>query len=63
MVCEGVGSLFTRKDGRYFIYLPKALVEDSAFPMGMGKVMVSFDPKSRVKQLKIEIEVGEKNRK
>ena len=32
MVSEGRGRLFRRQDGKYLIYLPKDLVEDSMFP-------------------------------
>jgi len=32
MVSEGRGRLFRRKDGKYLIYLPVYLVEDSMFP-------------------------------
>jgi hypothetical protein len=32
MVSEGRGRLFRRKDGKYLIYLPKYLAEDSMFP-------------------------------
>lgn len=32
MVNEGKGRLFRRKDGKYLIYLPKDLAEDSMFP-------------------------------
>jgi hypothetical protein len=32
MVNEGRGRLFKRKDGKYLIYLPKDLAEDSMFP-------------------------------
>jgi hypothetical protein len=32
MVSEGKGRLFRRKDGKYLIYLPKGLAEDSMFP-------------------------------
>jgi len=32
MVSEGKGRLFRRKDGKYLIYLPKGLAEDSVFP-------------------------------
>ena len=32
MVREGRGRLFRRKDGKYLIYLPKDLAEDSMFP-------------------------------
>ena len=32
MVNDGRGRLFRRKDGKYLIYLPKDLAEDSMFP-------------------------------
>jgi hypothetical protein len=32
MVKEGRGRLFRRKDGKFLIYLPKDLAEDSMFP-------------------------------
>ena len=32
MVSEGRGRLFRRKDGKYLIYLPVYLAEDSMFP-------------------------------
>jgi hypothetical protein len=32
MVNEGRGRLFKRKDGKYLIYLPLDLAEDSMFP-------------------------------
>jgi hypothetical protein len=32
MVSEGRGRLFKRKDGKYLIYLPLDLAEDSMFP-------------------------------
>jgi hypothetical protein len=32
MVSDGRGRLFKRKDGKYLIYLPKDLAEDSMFP-------------------------------
>jgi hypothetical protein len=32
MVNEATGRLFRRKDGKYMIYLPKDLCEDSMFP-------------------------------
>lgn len=33
MVAEAKGSIFRRSDGKYFLYLPKSLVEDSGFPI------------------------------
>ncbi len=32
MVAEGKGRIWRRKDGKYFMYLPKHLAEDTAFP-------------------------------
>jgi hypothetical protein len=32
MVSEGKGRLFRRKDGKYLIYVPKDLAEDTMFP-------------------------------
>lgn len=32
LVNEGRGRLFRRKDGKYLIYVPKDLAEDSMFP-------------------------------
>jgi hypothetical protein len=32
MVSEGKGWLFRRKDGKYMIYVPKDLAEDTMFP-------------------------------
>ena len=32
MVNDGRGRLFKRKDGKYLVYLPKDLAEDSMFP-------------------------------
>jgi len=32
MVSSGRGRLFRRKDGKYLIYVPMALAEDSMFP-------------------------------
>jgi len=55
MVSEGIGSIFKRKDEKYFVYLPKDLVEDTAFPFSITssvKVKVSFDP--GVKRIVVE---------
>ena len=32
MVSEGKGRLFRRKDGKYLLYIPVDLAEDSMFP-------------------------------
>jgi hypothetical protein len=47
---EGLGSIFKRKDGKYFVYLPLALAEDTSFPFSVTKsrkVKVSFKPKEK----------------
>ena len=46
MVNVGRGRLFRRKDGKYLIYLPKDLAEDSMFPFKGEEsvyVKVSFE--------------------
>lgn len=46
MVSEGKGRLFRRKDGKYLVYLPKDLAEDSMFPFKVIDsrfVKVSFE--------------------
>jgi len=56
MVSEGRGRLFRRKDGKYLIYLPKDLAEDSMFPFKTPDsifVKVSFKVKGG-KELLIE---------
>jgi hypothetical protein len=35
MVREGIGRISKRKDGKYFLYLPKSVVEDTAFPFAV----------------------------
>lgn len=45
MVSEGKGRLFRRKDGKYLIYVPLDLAEDSMFPIktkGSIRVKISF---------------------
>jgi len=55
MVSEGRGRLFKRRDGKYLIYVPLDLAEDSMFPfkdfgkgkkgaMGSLEVKISFKP-------------------
>jgi hypothetical protein len=47
MVNDGRGRLFRRKDGKYLIYVPKDLAEDSMFPFkGFDSIFVkvSFRP-------------------
>ena len=45
MVSEAKGRLFRRKDGKYLLYIPKDLAEDSMFPFKPDpdvKVNISF---------------------
>jgi len=45
LVSSGKGRIFRRKDGKYLIYLPKDLAEDSMFPFRTEtsvRVKVSF---------------------
>jgi hypothetical protein len=55
MVSEGRGRLFRRKDGKYLIYLPKDLAEDSMFPFkGADSIFVKVSFKLGGKDLLIE---------
>lgn len=63
MVSEAKGRLFRRKDGKYLLYIPKDLAEDSMFPFEANpsvKVKVSFklgDKKLLVEKWEEEAEV------
>ena len=50
MVSEGKGRIFKRKDGKYLVYIPKDLAEDSMFPFKTGTSM----------KIKISFKIGEK---
>ena len=52
MVNEAKGILFRRKDGKYLMYIPVDLAEDSMFPFKA----TSANPKVRVK---ISFKVGD----
>ncbi len=55
MVNEGKGRLFRRKDGKYLIYIPKDLAEDSMFPFkGAESIFVKVSFKLGNNQLLIE---------
>jgi len=55
MVNEGRGRLFRRKDGKYLIYLPKDLAEDSMFPFkGSDSIFVNVNFKLGDDKLFIE---------
>jgi len=54
MVSDGRGRLFRRKDGKYLIYVPKDLAEDSMFPFKGSDsifVKVTFKPDGENKLL------------
>jgi len=45
MVQEDIGSIFRRSDGKYFVYIPQAVAEDTGFPFRISssvKVKVRF---------------------
>jgi len=51
MVSEGIGSISKRKDGKYFLYLPKDMVEDTDFPFPLSssvRVRVRFTKDKRI---------------
>ncbi|MCS7123978.1 MAG: hypothetical protein NZ932_00965 [Candidatus Bathyarchaeota archaeon] len=55
MVSEGRGRLFRRKDGKFLIYLPKDLAEDSMFPFkGSDSIFVKVSFKIGDDKLIIE---------
>jgi hypothetical protein len=55
MVSEGRGRLFRRKDGKFLIYLPKDLAEDSMFPFkGSDSIFVKVSFKIGDDKLLIE---------
>lgn len=55
MVNEGKGRLFKRKDGKFLIYLPKDLAEDSMFPFkGSDSIFVKISFKLGDNKLTVE---------
>jgi hypothetical protein len=55
LVNEGRGRLFKRKDGKYLIYLPKDLAEDSMFPFkGADSIFVKVSFKLGGENILIE---------
>jgi hypothetical protein len=52
VVNEGRGRLFRRKDGKFLIYLPKDLAEDSMFPFKVEDSMF----------VKVSFKVGERDK-
>ena len=53
LVSEGKGRIFRRKDGKYLIYLPVDLAEDSMFPFPLKKVPDLY--------VKISFKLGKEN--
>ena len=55
MVSEGRGRIFRRKDGKYLLYIPKDLAEDSMFPFkGCSSIPVKVSFKIGEEKLTIE---------
>jgi hypothetical protein len=58
MVSEAKGRLFRRKDGKYLMYIPKALAEDSMFPIkatpAKPKVRIKISFKAGDRKLTVE---------
>jgi hypothetical protein len=55
MVSEGRGRLFRRKDGKFLIYIPKDLAEDSMFPFkGASSILVKVTFKLGDEKILIE---------
>lgn len=55
MVNDGRGRIFRRKDGKYLIYLPLDLAEDSMFPFkGSDSILVKVSFKLGDNKLLIE---------
>ena len=50
MVNEAKGRLFRRKDGKYLLYIPKDLAEDSMFPFKTNPAVI----------VKISFKIGDK---
>jgi hypothetical protein len=51
MVREGIGSIFRRKDGKFFAYIPQGVAGDTAFPFNVNsstKVKVRFTEDGKV---------------
>ncbi len=57
MVSEGRGRLFRRGDGKFLIYLPKDLCEDSQFPFsGSDSILVKVSFKIGAKKPELLVE-------
>jgi hypothetical protein len=58
LVSQARGSIFRRTDGKYFIYLPTRLVEDTAFPLKIGKKATKIWIRFKLGDKKLTIEKG-----
>ena len=56
MVSQARGSIFRRTDGKYFIYVPIRLVEDTAFPLKIGKTATKIQISFKLGDKKLTIE-------
>ena len=56
MVSEARGRLFRRKDGKYLIYVPMSLAEDSMFPF---KLEATSEQEPASMPLKISFKTGD----
>ncbi len=56
LVSQARGSIFRRTDGKYFIYVPIRLVEDTAFPLKIGKTATKIQISFKLGDKKLTIE-------
>ena len=58
MVNEGKGRLFRRTDGKYLIYVPLKLAEDSMFPFKLPEAVVEDEEITAV-NVKVSFKIGD----
>jgi len=66
MVAKAKGSISKRTDGKYFLYLPKHVVEDTSFPFKPESslpVTVLIDPENQRLLVTQEFETRKQRRK
>ena len=56
MVNQAKGSIFRRTDGKYFIYVPTKLAEDTAFPLKIGESAIKINIRFKPGDKKLTIE-------
>ncbi len=59
MVNQARGSIFKRTDGKYFIYLPTKLVENTSFPLTIGETATKIRIRLKFGDKKLIIEKEE----